>query len=135
MRRRLVTTITLCGLAACTSATIPGGYRTDPLLEQTGPASSLITAAELRSANVPDLFSAVSRLRPGFLIRMRDVHSSLANRSSLDVYLDNAYLGDVTMLRTVSAESVTSVRYLSASEATIRWGDKHRGDVLLLSTH
>ena len=135
MRRRLVTTITLCSLAACTTATLPAGYRSDPLMERTGPVSNMISAAELRASNTPDLYSAVSRLRPGFLIRMRDVRSSITGQSDVDVYLDNVLLGDVSVLRTVNPESVTSVRYLSSSEATIRWGEKHRGDVILLSTH
>jgi hypothetical protein len=134
MRGHLGITIILSGLAACATATVPDQFREDPLHESTGPLSNVISATELRAVNVGDLFQAVTRLRPAFFTRMREVPSPIFGSNRLDVYLDNVYLGDISTLRTISPDAVTYVRYLSSSEATIRWGDKHRGDVILIST-
>jgi len=41
------------------------------------------------------------------------------------VYLDDVRLGEVTTMRNVTAMSVKEIRYLSATDATQRWGTGH----------
>ena len=46
------------------------------------------------------------------------------------VYLDGTRLGDVEQLRGITALSIATLRYYSASEAQLKWGSNHFGGVI-----
>jgi hypothetical protein len=52
----------------------------------------------------------------------------------LVVYLDNARLGGIEMLRQVPVASLTSLRYFDATAATHKWGSGHAHGAILVST-
>lgn len=83
-----------------------------------GPAASLcfISAAEVQRSGASSLYDALSELRPSLL--RRNVHGELPT-----VVLDGAVTSDAsTLLHVLTLQQVASVRRLSASEATQRYG-------------
>lgn len=109
---------------ACGSARSPtAGTVRDP---------DLITAAELdRHADVTAR-QAIERLRPRFL-RMRGPSSiQNADADRLIVYVDNARMGGVEVLDQIHAYEIQDIRYLSAPDATSRYGTGHAGGVIAI---
>ncbi len=90
---------------------------------------NLITTAEF--AELPGLSTAlqvVERLRPAWL-RPR-------GRSGLPtVYRNNSRWGqNPAALANISVENVQEIRFLSATDATMRWGASVGGTVILVTT-
>jgi hypothetical protein len=46
------------------------------------------------------------------------------------VYMDDTRLGEVASLSTIPAGRVREIRYISASDATTRWGTGHSSGVI-----
>lgn len=89
----------------------------------------LIVQAELDALDRDNLYDAVRQLRPGWFSRRT------RNRSGEEliiVYLDDRQLGNVTNLRRFSARAVLSVRYLSPTEAQVRYGQINQGRPAIL---
>ncbi|CAN5283983.1 hypothetical protein BH20GEM2_BH20GEM2_14860 [soil metagenome] len=84
---------------------------------------SVISAEELQAANQNDVCSVVELLRPQWL-RPRGI-SSINQRESVKVYLDDSLVGGPESLRQISTRSVSSIRFLDGLEATQRWGLDH----------
>jgi hypothetical protein len=135
-----VATIALLASTACasSSASTSAGPKAGP---------NLITADEVARANVQNAYEAVQKLRPAML-RPRQMASangqggvmkdaptgSSVAAGEVMVYMDNTRLGDITQLRGISASSIASVRYFSASEAQTKWGSGHAGGVIEVVT-
>ncbi len=84
----------------------------------------LILVAELESAGRDNLYDAVHQLRPGwFTRRTRD----RTGEQNIIVYLDDRQIGPVTALRRFSPRDVASARYLSPTEAQVRYGQINTG--------
>jgi hypothetical protein len=128
MRRRLMLIGSVLSLSACASS--PAYAPVDAR-----PTRDVLLAAEIVSARVVDAYQAVSQLRPEFLKHRGPGASQAFARGALRVYLDNFDLGGIETLRTVPIENVTLIRYLSAADATFRWGINHTGGVILVSTN
>jgi hypothetical protein len=73
----------------------------------------------MMKAPVDNLFDALQRLRPGFL-RARSTGSN--TNAYPVVYVDGMRRGGIDFLRSISSNSVQEVRYLSAIDATTRYG-------------
>lgn len=124
MWRRLVIPAVLV-LSACRTTSgmsIPVGDR------------DVILAQEIAMSRVTDVYQAILQLRPEFLKRRGPTSVQLPQRGALRVYLDNTEMGGPDVLHTIAVDQVTAIRYLSASEATLRWGPSHAGGVILVST-
>ena len=88
----------------------------------------VVTASELRSHEQASLLEALSEIRPSLL--RTNLHGELPT-----VVLDGVVTADgVTTLRTLSATDVVSVRRLSASSATQRYGLNQSNAVLEVIT-
>lgn len=110
----LLALLCLAGVDACVS---PGGRRPP------GPRDPyLITARELSETPTDNLYDAVSQLRPDWYRRGR----AGASRTIM-VYLDDRHVGDVSALRNFSPQSVAEIRYLSVTEAQVRYGTRNLG--------
>lgn len=98
--------------------------------EQAAPRDRyLIKAAELESIGSDNLYDAVRQLRPEWFNR------SSRNRSgeqNILLYLDDQQIGSAGTLRRFSARSVESVRYLSQTEAQVRYGQINSGRPAIL---
>jgi hypothetical protein len=96
--------------------------------------SNFITQEQLAATKHSNLYDAIYAIRPTFF-RSR-------GRSSLDpaiqefpaVYQDGQRFGELAVLRTMSPEGVRSVRYLTAPEATTRYGMNHTAGVIEVTT-
>lgn len=101
-----------------------------PLAAQEKPKSSsnLITAEEIARAHVNNAFEAVQLLRPRWL-RVREVltlpgsvEGDNMQMQQIHVYIDERDKGDVEFLRTIPAETIFTLRYMSTNEVGARYG-------------
>ncbi|HVE78164.1 MAG TPA: hypothetical protein VNA89_04865 [Gemmatimonadaceae bacterium] len=123
--RSLLRIVALVATAACAS----GG--STPAVRHVASMRSPLSGVEARSARVVDAYEAVQRLRPGFL---RSRGSSGPGGGGVRVYIDGQPAGGLDMLRTVPAAVIGQIEYLSASEATVRWGARFREGVIHVQT-
>lgn len=124
MRRQFLLSTVLAAICACTQS---------PYTGNPAPSSNVLLAPEIVQARVIDTYQAVSQLRPQFL-KIRDPLVPSFGRKGLRVYLDDVELGGVDALRTIPIDQVTAIRYLSASDAQLRWGNDLPSGVILVST-
>ncbi len=134
--RSIPRTLVVLATAACASTA--GGpatdLATDPAADPApirtayrAPNRSVLTGDEVRAARVANALDAIERLRPEFL-RARAVGSRtpLAQRRPA-VFHNGVYLGTLDVLRGFSPSEIVSVRRISASEATVRYGTRYGG--------
>jgi len=107
--------------SACASSAQPGQSR--PRRNR-----NLITADELSGLSVATAYEAVRRLRPAWL--------QARGRSPLPaVFRNNSRWGaDPRSLESIRIDIVTEMRFLSASDATTRYGTGFTGGVILVVT-
>jgi hypothetical protein len=98
--------------AACASAGTGGGGG--------GGDRNVLTQEQLLDTQESDLYRAIERLRSTWL-RPRG-QGSVTSNSQVTVFLDGTPRGDVSALRQIPITDVTSVTYLSASDAATRFG-------------
>ena len=93
-------------------------------------ASNSLREDEIRQANVMTAYEALERLRPAVLRRTR----TLTPYEKRAVYLDGLPIGGVDDLRAIPAAHVFEIRYLTASEATGRYGNVSSEGIILITT-
>ena len=103
-------------LSACQSAA--RSSRPDP----EGRDPYLILAAELEKSPRANLYDAVWELRPRWFTR-----SSRADVGDVIVYVGDQLVGRADALRRFQTSQVVELRYLSATEAQVRYGQNNRG--------
>lgn len=122
----LATTLAACGGSATPAvATAP---------RPTRGSLNLITSAEVEAAgnDAINAYDLVQRLRPGM---MRPRNQTAGNTGEGNVfgvvaYVDDIRLGDAEQLRTIMRATVREIRYISAPDATTRWGTGHSNGVI-----
>lgn len=127
MRRTLLLPLLMIvGLGACASAGAGGSG---------DGGRDVITRAEIEELNVRDAYDVVERLRADLLRgRGAPTFSDLGQEASRPVvYVDGNRYGRVAALRSIRAEDVAEIRYLSAADATTQFGTGHTGGVLLVT--
>lgn len=130
MTRRIPAMVAMLLLAACASGGASGSTAA-PAATARG-RSDLITADEIARGNFQTALDVVEILRPSML---RSRASSLSSASSptstgnnvatsvnVVVFLDEVRLGEPSSLRSIPAQTIREVRYISARDATTRWG-------------
>lgn len=128
MRRNVPAAIVVLGLVlawACSTAQPQGRPTRD---------RNVLTAAELQGVPVETVYDAIQRLRPEFLRSRGQVSLENPSASLPVVYLDDIRLGGPDALRTIRVSDVHEIRYLSASDATTRYGTGHAGGVIAVTT-
>lgn len=95
---------------------------------------NLITNAEIETAgnDVISAFELVQRLRPGMMRARNQTAGNVGEGNVFGViaYADEIRLGDVEQLRTVMRGTVREIRFISATDATTRWGTGHSNGVI-----
>tara|TARA_B100001123_G_scaffold4502_1_gene5894 strand:- start:4448 stop:4855 length:408 start_codon:yes stop_codon:yes gene_type:complete len=127
----LVLVIVLTGCGAAASASGGGGGN-----------SNLITNELLRDAEAEGLsvYQIIQRNRPRWLRAGRGDTSfgNVAGGASASdfarVVLDGAPYGDLNALRSLNTVSVESIEYMSASDATTRFGTGYSGGAIIVHT-
>lgn len=94
-----------------------------------------IRADELRRSSAADLLSAIRMLRPHFLSTRGRTSIQRSEETEPAVYVDDRPFGGLAMLRDIPLNTVIEVRYLSATQAQVRWGgDGHSAGGILVIT-
>ena len=95
---------------------------------------NFITADEITKSNATNAFEAVERLRPAFL-RTRG-SQSLQNQEPPTpmIYVDGMRYGTLQTLSSVPTIGIVSIQYLSAIEATQRFGMGNEGGAIMIVT-
>ena len=95
---------------------------------------NLITADEIAKSNASNAYEAVERLRPAFL-RTRGAQS-LQNQEPPTpmIYVDGMRYGPLQTLSSIPAIGIVSIQYLSAIEATQRFGFGNEGGAIMITT-
>jgi hypothetical protein len=114
----LIALAAIVALAGC--ATAGDGPRVNP---------NRITAEELDAREFNTAFDAVQTMRPQWFRGDR-----AGTNVPVTVYLDGSRMGGPDALRQIRAEGVVSMQFLSASEASTRFGMGHAGGAILVST-
>lgn len=103
---------------------------------QTGSSSSnrnLLTNEEIQQTRgYNSAYEIIRNLRPHWL-RKRG-RQSIYNEGTIVVYLDDMKYGDPEMLREIRAENVRSIQFLSAAQASSRFGLDHTHGAILVRT-
>ena len=120
-----VTFLALLPLACATSSETSGG---------SSQSRSVITAEELATLPSVSLYEAVQRLRPAWLRSRGPVSSRAANISYPHVFLDGVPVGDIEILRTYRAEGIHELRFISARDATTRFGTGYMAGIIEILT-
>jgi len=113
------------GLLGCGST---GGTR------QAAGDRNRITAEQAREAaqRHSTAYGMVENLRPLWL--QKRGRSSIMNEGEIAVYVDGSRYGTPNSLRSISAFSVDSMRFLTPSEATNRYGTGHTHGIIMVYT-
>ncbi|HET9984868.1 MAG TPA: hypothetical protein VFQ38_14820 [Longimicrobiales bacterium] len=120
-------------LAACGGATRQAG---ETSADKAAPRHSRtsLSADELVATNASSAFDAVERLRPEFL-RPRGTSSLSTGAPDLPaVFLDGIHAGGLEMLRALRPTEIELIRFVSAADATTRYGTGYPGGVIEVVT-
>lgn len=129
--RASVSIVAIAAIVACASGgTSAAGAK--PRYSQ-----NVITADELATVDVNDAYQAIQRLRPQFLSNSRGptVLGTRAggSRAGIQVYLNDQRLGDVSALAQIPKGDIKEIRYLTASEASSRFGTGNTAGAIVVT--
>jgi len=105
-------------------------------------SSSLITQEEIEHArpNVGNAFDVVQTLRPRWLGRAREILTlpgpgADVRMSEVHVYIDDRDRGDVEFLKTIPAELIYSLKFMSTTEVGVRFGPSSGPGIVVTLRH
>jgi hypothetical protein len=99
-----------------------------------GSSSTVLTAEEIDQDLVTTAYEAIQRYRPQWLWTRATPTPYNPHPTPPQAYLDGVRLEGVSELRSVRAAAVESIRYLSPTDATNRFGTDHMGGAILVTT-
>ena len=127
MRVRSVALLILA-IAGALSAGCASGRGSRPAM---GGDQYLIEAEELEATRrSTNLYEAVRELRPGWFTR------HVRTGDAITVYFDDQRMGSAIALQRIAIRAAARVRYLSPTEASLRYGPLHpSGPVIAVDSH
>lgn len=125
MTRRILYVALLAALAGCASS----GNGSRSLQSR-----NVITAAEVQEINVTTVYEAIMQLRPHFLQSRGQTSIRDPSAGEPVVYVNGVRYGSTSTLQGLRAMDVAEIRFLSASDATTRYGTGHVGGVIEVRT-
>lgn len=123
MIRHVALALTLYATSGCVSAGDPPAGR----------ERSTITVEEIAASTANSVFELVERLRPEYL-RVRGEVQNPAGSSQGLVYVNGMRAGGFDILRSMRPQNVQEIRFLSAADATTRYGTGHTAGVIDIRT-
>ena len=100
-----------------------------------GRDSQLITEEEVVASHATTAFELIHSLRPNFLsYRGETSFDKNTSRPYPNVYVDDQPYGTVSILRSIPASDVSSIRLYRSWEATTRYGSGNAGGVIAIIT-
>ncbi len=112
----------LLAISACATSGGSSGPRRD---------ANLITAEELTEYGTFTARDVIRRLRPRWL---QSRGAGTGGPQTPQVILDGSRLGGLDRLNSIQVSDVTEMRYLSASDATMRFGTNFPGGAIEITT-
>jgi len=95
---------------------------------------NLVSASELVGTQAADIHQALILIRPEFLRGRGAASINMREKTAVAVYFDNVRAGGLEALRGFPLQGVEAVEFISAANATTRWGTNHSGGVILVRT-
>lgn len=86
------------------------------------------------AASVQDAYAVVDRLRPRWLRSRGSMSIRHPQPTYPVVYVDGQRYGELDSLRTLSVQYLSSLQFISAPQATTRFGTGHAGGAILIVT-
>lgn len=140
MTRSLAVSLALCAAAACASSGSSGSQTTSPVTRDTTAAAStrgsrsLLTETDMMKSSARDALQMIQTLRPDWL-RSRGAAASISGGvAEVVVYLNGQRFGGPEALSQFQPSALKEARFISASEATNRFGTGHNSGAILLRT-
>ena len=127
MWRRVL--IVLAGLSSTACAAGPSVYHAASATRR-----DMITATEIVASRVTDAYQAVMQLRPEFFRRRGRLSVTAPMHSGTEVYLDELPFGNIESLRYIPLDNVRVIKYISPTDADMRWGGSHPLGAILVIT-
>ncbi len=123
--RRFVLFI-LAALLACASPR---------LAPSRGPDPQLITEEEVVASFATTAYEVIRALRPSFLsYRGETSFDRRTSRPYPNVYVDDQVFGTISVLQSIPASDVSSIRLYRSSEAVTKFGTGNAGGVIAIVT-
>jgi hypothetical protein len=97
---------------------------------------TILTSEEIVQAGVSSqtAYELIYQLRPEYLrSRGRSSLRTMAPPTAV-VYVNDMRFGDITSLNSISVEGIYMISYMSASDATTRFGSDHLAGAILITT-
>ena len=110
MRFLVMASLLVLGAGACASTHTAAGDQT-PTGSQTRARTNVITLEEIRESRANSVADLVRQLRPGW-------------PTQVTVFVNNDAFGGYEQLRSLSLSNAAEVRFLSRSEAQMKWGSR-----------
>ncbi len=133
MRPLLTLILVSAAMIGCSGGSASGSGAQTSTAPRRG-SSNVISRSELASLNEgSSALEAIQRLRPTML-RTRGGGSILLAADPIHVFLNSNRLGDPESLGSVQASELQEIRFLSASEATQKWGTGYTNGAIQLTS-
>jgi hypothetical protein len=122
---RVVSFLMFAGSLACTA----------PQLRPPRADSQLITEDEVIASSGTTAYEVIQELRPNFLsYRGETSFDKRTSRPFPNVYVDDQAFGSVSILHSIPASDVSTIRLYRSWEATTKYGTGNAGGVIAIST-
>ena len=95
---------------------------------------SVIGLAEFLDLPVDNAYDIVRQLRPEWLTRRAPIVFGEITAQTVPVYLDDFRYGEIDSMRGIHVHTIASIRFVSPSIATSRWGTGHVAGVIQIIT-
>jgi hypothetical protein len=94
----------------------------------------LITQEQI--ASVPDgtAFTIVQRFRSSWLRARTQATFGNTNPAYAEVFVDEMHYGDINALGRIASTEIESIQYISATDATTRYGTGYMGGIIRINT-
>lgn len=120
----LVLFLTLGALNACATSERSGS----------GGSGNVLESEAIEGVSATDAYQAIQNLRPRWLRSRGQISIQSQDAGMPVVYVDGMSYGDVGSLRQISTNTIEEIEFISASDATTRFGTGHAGGVIMVRT-
>ena len=96
---------------------------------------NVILPDDIARVGATNALEAIQQLQPRMLAKQRGPSSiNFENQTQIAVYLDGTRFGGIETLALIQATPILEIRFLSASEATFRFGTGNSGGAIVITT-
>jgi hypothetical protein len=131
MQRLVVVALAAFALVSCAGSQSSSA---PPPAAQSRSRPDVLTEADLAKTEAPNALLVVQQMRPTWLRGRASGTVSAGAPPEVVVYVNGARVGSPRDLEQISRNSIKEMRYLSASDATTRWGTGHSLGAITVTT-